>query len=1094
MRKFILVFIVLSLFMPTTSAVACFCVGIGKDASPTGYAMVIHNEDDSATDVVMHYWVPARDDWLTNADPSDDVLPAVASQAQNIPQVAATKGFYYGEVKSAFGAGANSACGMLNEHGVSIMSNQCSSNVTTALATVVNGGIWYNLRRAVSERATSSRHAVEIVTQLLNDWGYSDSGRTYTIGDYREVWLVHVSRGQQYVATRVPDDHVAVMPNHYTIDHPDEYAPFGPYGLANSDVLYRSDLLTYTRTNFASRFPPASADADFNFRSIFRSGALGTGNTRRQAIAEYQYFGTPLSDDMVAATWHAARPFKFSQRITGKATIEQIFMTHTSHYEGTAWDTGRPFSGNPHNAGQRVCATATIESKIIQFHENLALTTMWTAFGHPCTLPYIPLHPLAYGANIENMVPDAVQFTAAEAAYRLANHTVNLRDHKLFRNNKQDKIRSFQYMMDMVYSQHYNSVFDLNKNYLFDMFAANNALIAGNPTVEALAAFDRNASDKALEMQEDYKDSEPLFGIPVYSTADYIDRTDTLQTQVDIVFELPIGKTPSATNLRFTLGSVTAPNAANITSGSLQALGGGKWKFTIPKATLTGSSGVGAGGNPGLYQFVLGGQTTSAPAEFFAGMTVLNITDGPVDYGIIGTTLPPFESVVLDTSYTSPEAQTVALTNFGTSFVMLNQPTALYFDVEKLAKTVIEPGQTISIDISPKPGLPAGNYSEAIVITGTNVSMIVDANFSVVPAEYIIGASQLDIVFPAAQAPSYTPPAAQIVTITNNGTGAVTLNQPTATDFDIGTLSTTNLAVGGTATFTVRPKAGLSADTYVETIDITGSGGASSAVVAFFVVAPEDYILSVAPIVFDFSTLQEPYTQPAAQTATISNNGTGAITLTQPTSTNFDIGALSTINLAAGGTATFTVRPKAGLAPATYVERINITGSGGTSSFVVATFTVTPAIVPPQPPETFAISVSEYALDFGAAIASYEPQNGQVVTVYNDGTGAVTLTQPTATNFDIGALSTANLSAVGDTATFTIVPKDGLAAGDYLDVILVTGRNGAGSMFSEIVRARFKVSEDLTVSGGGGGGSGCSVGLGLLALAMAAPFVVRKRK
>ena len=824
---------VFTLFMPANLADACFCVAIGKDASPTGYAMVIHNEDDSATDVVMHYWVPARDDWLPT-----DVLPSDAQRAQDIPQVPKTHGFYYGEVKGAFGTGANSACGMLNEYGVSVMSNQCGSNVSAAMANIKNGGIWFNLRRCVAERGKSAKDAVDEVIRLLNEWGYADSGRTYTIGDYKEVWLVHVSRGQQYVATRVPDDHVAVMPNHYTADHPDEYAPSGPFGAANSNSLYRPDLLNFARANFPSTFPASTPDSAFSFRNIFRSGALGTGNTRRQAIAENYYIGIPLSDDVTnTTTWHNSRPFKFSNKMNGKATIEMIFKTHTSHYEGTAWDTGRPFNGNPHSgAGQRVCATATIESKIIQFHEDLRLTTLWTAFGHPCTLPYIPLHPLAYGADIEKMVPDAVQYSTSEAAYRLANHFPNLRDHKLFRNNKQDNIRRFQYMMDMTYSQHYASFFANNANYLYDMFAANNTLIAGNPTVEELASFDRVASDKALAMQREYLDSKPMLNIPVYSAVDYIDRTNASQTQVDIIFELPEGKTPSATNMRLVLGSVTTPNSANIVSGSLQSLGGGKWKCTMTKANLTGSSGVGTGGDPGLYQFVFGGQTTDATPEYFSGIAVLNITDSDVNYDLHASSLTPFASAVLDTTYTPPDAQTVTLTNSGTSSVLLNQPTSLYFDISKLPATTFVSGAKITFDVQPKSGLPVGTYNETIKITGTNVEVDVDATFTVVAADYIISADQRDLIFlPPAQS-SYTPPAAMTVTITNYGTGAVALTQPTAVNFDIGALSDTNLAVGGDVTFTVRPKAGLNAGIYSETIDIDGNNGANCSVVAYFAV------------------------------------------------------------------------------------------------------------------------------------------------------------------------------------------------------------------------------------------------------------------
>lgn len=88
-------------------------------------------------------------------------------------------------------------------------------------------------------------------------------------------------------------------------------------------------------------------------------------------------------------------------------------------------------------------------------------------------------------------------------------------------------------------------------------------------------------------------------------------------------------------------------------------------------------------------------------------------------------------------------------------------------------------------------------------------------------------------------------PAAQTVTITNTGNQTITLNQPTATDFNIGTLSTTDLAAGGTATFTVQPKPGLAAGSHNETLTISGTKDTSASVTLAFQVAPKQYLVTV---------------------------------------------------------------------------------------------------------------------------------------------------------------------------------------------------------------------------------------------------------
>lgn len=69
-------------------------------------------------------------------------------------------------------------------------------------------------------------------------------------------------------------------------------------------------------------------------------------------------------------------------------------------------------------------------------------------------------------------------------------------------------------------------------------------------------------------------------------------------------------------------------------------------------------------------------------------------------------------------------------------------------------------------------------------------------------------------------------PAAKTVTITNTGNQPLTLARPASTaNFEVGTLSATELPVNGTATFTVQPKTGLAAGNYEETITVTATDG-----------------------------------------------------------------------------------------------------------------------------------------------------------------------------------------------------------------------------------------------------------------------------
>ena len=104
-------------------------------------------------------------------------------------------------------------------------------------------------------------------------------------------------------------------------------------------------------------------------------------------------------------------------------------------------------------------------------------------------------------------------------------------------------------------------------------------------------------------------------------------------------------------------------------------------------------------------------------------------------------------------------------------------------------------------------------------------------------------------------------------------------------------------------------------------------------------------------------------------------------------------------------------------------------------------------------PHTYSITASPSALDFGSITEGEERPAAQNVTITNSGNQTVTLTQPTANNFEITKSDSLTL-APNATATFTVQPKAGLAAGSYSEEITITGSN-------DVI---LKITATLTVS------------------------------
>lgn len=131
-------------------------------------------------------------------------------------------------------------------------------------------------------------------------------------------------------------------------------------------------------------------------------------------------------------------------------------------------------------------------------------------------------------------------------------------------------------------------------------------------------------------------------------------------------------------------------------------------------------------------------------------------------------------------------------------------------------------------------GTPTTADTYNFTVTATNDAGSDSKEFTLtigVAPVYSITAEPLKLDF-GTLTEGYTP-ASQTVTITNNGNQPLTLNEPVSTEhFEVGNLSKTELAVGEEVTFTVQPKAGLTAGTYSENIDVTASNNVTLSIPA----------------------------------------------------------------------------------------------------------------------------------------------------------------------------------------------------------------------------------------------------------------------
>ncbi|MCK5820862.1 MAG: C69 family dipeptidase [Bacteroidales bacterium] len=341
----------------------CFTILVGKSASNTGAVLLAHNEDDYGKQLVNWYLQPA----LQHHEGDEIFLKNGAS----LDQVEKTNKYLWLEMP-----GMEFSDSYLNEYGVCIASNSCPSREKKPQIT--NGGIGYRLRGIMAERASSAREAVEIAGRLIDEFGYTGSGRTYSIADQNEAWVLAVVNGKHWVAVRIPDDQIMILPNNYTITE---------INLDDSDnYLGSPDIVDYAVDN--GWYNP-DGGYPFNFRKAYASkGSIKHPGNSKRAWGAYHVlqYDVQLDDSF---------PFSFIPE--QKVSKEDLMQTLGYHYEGTELDKSKNYTeGSPYKLnGTMICGRATVYGFVTELRSWLPASigvVMWLAPQWPDIQPFIPYY------------------------------------------------------------------------------------------------------------------------------------------------------------------------------------------------------------------------------------------------------------------------------------------------------------------------------------------------------------------------------------------------------------------------------------------------------------------------------------------------------------------------------------------------------------------------------------------------------------------------------------------------------------------------------------------------------------------------------
>lgn len=187
------------------------------------------------------------------------------------------------------------------------------------------------------QRARTAREAIQIMTDLVAEYGYYSSGESFTIADPREVWIMEMIgkgpgvKGAVWVAVRVPDGYIAAHANQARIHQ---------FPLDDKEnCIYSPDVITFARKKKYFN----GNNSDFSFADAYAPIDFGA---RRYCEARVWSFYNMFSKEagkkyLPYITGHSDEPLPLYVRPDRRLSVRDIQLAMRDHYEDTPLDITR---------------------------------------------------------------------------------------------------------------------------------------------------------------------------------------------------------------------------------------------------------------------------------------------------------------------------------------------------------------------------------------------------------------------------------------------------------------------------------------------------------------------------------------------------------------------------------------------------------------------------------------------------------------------------------------------------------------------------------------------------------------------------------
>lgn len=237
--------------------------------------------------------------------------------------------------------------GNMNEHQVAIGESTWGGHdelVDTTGNSVIDYG---SLIQIALERSKTAREAIDVMTDLVDKYGYASSGESFSIADKNEVWVLEMigkgaEKGAVWIAVRIPDDAISGHANEPRIRQVDMKD--------KKNVLFSKDVISFAR----KRGYFNGKDSEFSFADAYSTHDKGTRRGCDGRVWSYFRRFKPETDKYF--TWcngESDEPMPLYIVPDRKVSLKEMQESMRDHFEGTPFEMTSDVGAGPNHVPYR---------------------------------------------------------------------------------------------------------------------------------------------------------------------------------------------------------------------------------------------------------------------------------------------------------------------------------------------------------------------------------------------------------------------------------------------------------------------------------------------------------------------------------------------------------------------------------------------------------------------------------------------------------------------------------------------------------------------------------------------------------------------